>query len=79
MSPWVSYFDTSEYVFARSLLLSYLPLMEQLANRLQRLRNENGLTIAQVSKAINVSASTYRDWEYGRSWQESLMFLLPTS
>ena len=41
--------------------------MEVLGKRLKRLRENNHLTISFIAKKIEVSPSTYRDWEYGRS------------
>lgn len=35
--------------------------------RIRLLREKRGLTIAECAQAVGVSASTYRDWEYGRA------------
>ena len=40
---------------------------ESLAERIRRLRIENGLTIREVAEAIQVPITTYRDWEYGKA------------
>lgn len=40
---------------------------ETLGKRLNRLRLERSLTTIEVAKAIGVSSSTYREWEYGRA------------
>lgn len=40
--------------------------METLGKRLRKLREKKGFSIAEISKNISVSPSTYRDWEYGR-------------
>lgn len=39
---------------------------EALNQRLKRLREERGLSVKQVARAIEVPESTYREWEYGR-------------
>jgi transcriptional regulator with XRE-family HTH domain len=38
-----------------------------LSKKLRQLREDRSLTILQCAKAVGVSPSTYRDWEYGRS------------
>ena len=38
-----------------------------IANRLKKLRSDRKLMIREVSKALGVPASTYRDWEYGNA------------
>ena len=43
--------------------------MSLIKNRLRDRRKELGLTMKDVSSAIGVSLSTYREWEYGRSIQ----------
>lgn len=40
--------------------------MESLSQRLVRLRNASELSVAEVARRLNVSPSTYREWEYGR-------------
>ena len=35
--------------------------------RLKSLRIKKGLSISECAKALSVSPSTYREWEYGRS------------
>lgn len=35
--------------------------------RLKRLRNENKLTVKEMSARIGVPESSYREWEYGRA------------
>lgn len=37
-----------------------------LGSRLKELREKRNLTVSHVAKAVAVSPSTYRDWEYGR-------------
>ena len=41
--------------------------MESFGTRLKRLRMGQGLSVAEISRKIGVPASTYREWEYGRS------------
>ena len=41
--------------------------MESINNRIKKLREKKGITAAEMAKAIGVPASTYREWEYGRS------------
>jgi transcriptional regulator with XRE-family HTH domain len=41
--------------------------MTAIGIRLKELRVKNHLSVAEVAKEIGVSASTYREWEYGRS------------
>lgn len=36
------------------------------SERLRLYRKKCGFSVAEVAKKLNVSASTYRDWEYGR-------------
>ncbi len=38
-----------------------------ISKKLVELRKKRELTISKCAKEIGVSASTYRDWEYGRS------------
>ena len=40
--------------------------MQTLAQRLQFYRKQKKMTIKEVAKRLNISQSTYRDWEYGR-------------
>lgn len=40
---------------------------QPLCHRLKELRVKNRMTVREVSQAIGVSASTYREWEYGRT------------
>lgn len=40
--------------------------METLSQRLKRLRIKKGLSQAEFAANVGVSASTYRDWEYGK-------------
>lgn len=40
-----------------------------IGTRLRKLREAHGLSCDAVAKAVGVSPSTYRDWEYGRSIQ----------
>jgi transcriptional regulator with XRE-family HTH domain len=40
---------------------------ETFGQRLKRMRMKRGLTVTEVAMAANVSASTYREWEYGRA------------
>lgn len=40
---------------------------EKLGDRLRRFRIERGLSIEEVAKRIEVSSSTYREWENGRA------------
>jgi transcriptional regulator with XRE-family HTH domain len=42
---------------------------EQLGDRLRRLRLDRGLAIEEVARQLNVSSSTYREWENGRAIQ----------
>ncbi len=43
--------------------------METMGQRLKRLRVKKGLSLKQVAEQLNISASTYRDWEYGKAIQ----------
>ncbi|MES2769314.1 MAG: helix-turn-helix transcriptional regulator [Bdellovibrionota bacterium] len=43
--------------------------METMGKRLNRLRIKRGLSLKQVAEQLNISASTYRDWEYGKAIQ----------
>ena len=40
--------------------------METLGERIRELREKRGFSIAEASRKISVSPSTFRDWEYGR-------------
>lgn len=40
---------------------------ESLGDRLRRFRVERGLSIEDVSRSLNISSSTYREWENGRA------------
>ncbi len=40
--------------------------MSSLGKRLKRIRESKKLSISEVARAIGVSPSTYREWEYGR-------------
>jgi transcriptional regulator with XRE-family HTH domain len=40
---------------------------ERLGDRLRRLRSERDLTIEEVARRLDVSPSTYREWENGRA------------
>ena len=40
--------------------------MKPLGERLRKSREQKGLSISEVARRLNVSPSTYRDWEYGR-------------
>lgn len=40
--------------------------MNELAERLKRLRLKRGLSVTEVARAIGVATSTYREWEQGR-------------
>ncbi len=44
-------------------------LVEQIGKRLKKLREHKGYTQKQVAELIGTSASTYRDWEYGKAIQ----------
>ena len=39
---------------------------EPISRRLRRLRTQRGLSVAEIAEKLQVSQSTYRDWEYGR-------------
>lgn len=41
--------------------------MELFYQRLKRLRVEKGFKVKDIAEKIQVSVSTYREWEYGRS------------
>jgi transcriptional regulator with XRE-family HTH domain len=43
--------------------------MEAIAKRLKRLRLNKGLSLKQVAEELQISPSTYRDWEYGKAIQ----------
>lgn len=43
--------------------------METFHARLKRLREQRGLTMKEMAKAVGVPESTYREWEYGRAIQ----------
>lgn len=43
--------------------------METMGQRLKRLRMKRGLSLKQVAEQLDISASTYRDWEYGKAIQ----------
>ena len=38
-----------------------------MGNHLKKLRLRAGVSVSEVAKRIGVAASTYREWEYGRS------------
>jgi transcriptional regulator with XRE-family HTH domain len=40
--------------------------VESFGERLKRLRLKTGLSQKQVAERAGISASTYRDWEYGK-------------
>lgn len=40
--------------------------METIAKRPETLRKQKGLTQKEVAEQMNIPASTYRDWEYGK-------------
>lgn len=40
---------------------------ERLGDRLRRLRLDRGLTIEEVARRLDISSSTYREWENGRA------------
>ena len=40
--------------------------MENLSDRLRRLRNENDLTVKEVAEVLGIPVTTYREWENGR-------------
>ncbi len=40
--------------------------MESFGERLKKLRLKTGLSQKQVAERAGISASTYRDWEYGK-------------
>ena len=42
---------------------------EALYVRLRRLRKTRGLSVKEMTKALKVPESTYREWEYGRAIQ----------
>lgn len=41
--------------------------MEKFYQRLRRLRVERNKSVKDMASELNISMSTYRDWEYGRS------------
>ncbi len=41
--------------------------IENLGDRLRRLRTRRGLSVDAVSQALGVAPSTYREWENGRA------------
>lgn len=43
--------------------------METIGKRLRRFREARGLSVAKVAVYVEVSESTYRDWEHGRAIQ----------
>ncbi len=43
--------------------------MEQLHERLTRIRKAKGLTRKAVAQALGEAESTYRGWESGRGWR----------
>lgn len=43
--------------------------METIGQRLKRLRIKKRLSLKQVAEQLGISASTYRDWEYGKAIQ----------
>lgn len=40
---------------------------ETISDRLSNLRRKKGLSLKQVAEALQISPSTYREWEFGRS------------
>lgn len=40
--------------------------MESIGKRMERLRKAKKLSIKELAEQVNVPATTYRDWEYGR-------------
>lgn len=51
--------------------------MDQVGKRISKLREKKQKTVSEVAKAIGVPASTYREWEYGRSIRAE--FYIPLS
>lgn len=41
--------------------------VENLAQRLRRLRTAKGMTLQELAKKVGVPPSTYKEWEYGRA------------
>ena len=40
--------------------------MKTLGERLRKARELKGMSVSEVARHLNVSPSTYREWEYGR-------------
>lgn len=44
-----------------------------LATRLRQLRLERNMTMKEVASAMQISRTTYRDWEYGRKMPAEML------
>jgi len=51
--------------------------MSQVGKRISKLREQKEKSVSEIAKAIGVPASTYREWEYGRSIRAE--FYIPLS
>ena len=41
----------------------------EMGKKLKILREDSGLSIKKIAQSLNISPSTYREWEYGRKIQ----------